>query len=108
MKSLTTKMKLILFASVCIVLGIGIGLLLVPMVLPCQTDTTVPSNVKREQVEEQKTREGQTTDSETVYWTPNGKVYHLDRNCTSLNHSAVIESGSIEQSGKPRACKLCS
>ena len=46
--------------------------------------------------------------NETVYWTPNGTVYHLRKNCPSLNHSTVINNGSRVESGKPRACKLCS
>ena len=43
----------------------------------------------------------------TVYWTPNGKVYHSTPNCPSLSRSKTILSGSIEESGKSRGCKNC-
>ncbi|MBQ9156925.1 MAG: Ig-like domain-containing protein [Eubacterium sp.] len=43
----------------------------------------------------------------TVYWTPGGSVYHKSRNCSTLKRSKVIKSGSISQSGKSRACKVC-
>lgn len=107
MKSLKTKIKLILFAAVCMVLGIGIGLLLAPTAVPCQPDTTGSANVRSEQPAEQSVPEAQTAHTETVYWTPNGEVYHLYRSCPSLNHSTVIESGRIEESGKPRVCHNC-
>ena len=42
-----------------------------------------------------------------VYWTPGGSVYHLSRNCRTLKRSRVIKSGTIRQSGKKRACKVC-
>ncbi len=43
----------------------------------------------------------------TVYWTPNGKVYHSTPDCPSLARSKTILSGTIEESGKPRPCKNC-
>lgn len=43
----------------------------------------------------------------TVYWVSRGEVYHYSRNCSALSRSTNIQSGSITQSGKPRACKLC-
>ncbi len=43
----------------------------------------------------------------TVYWTPNGEVYHSTPNCPSLSRSKTILSGSIEESGKSRGCKNC-
>ena len=48
----------------------------------------------------------QNTDT-TVYWTPNGEVYHSTPNCPSLSRSKTILSGSIEESGKSRGCKNC-
>ena len=38
--------------------------------------------------------------SVTVYWTPNGSVYHSTRECPSLARSKTIKSGSVSQSGK--------
>ena len=52
-----------------------------------------------------KTRSG---GSGTVYWTPGGSVYHKSRNCPTLKRSRIVYSGSIADSGKPRACKVCS
>ncbi len=46
-----------------------------------------------------------TTD--TVYWTESGEVYHSTPNCSALSRSKNIKSGTIAQSGKSRACKLC-
>lgn len=43
----------------------------------------------------------------TVYWTPNGSVWHIDPNCPSLARSKVVNSGTVEQSGKSRGCKKC-
>lgn len=48
----------------------------------------------------------QTTAS--VYWVPNGSVYHVSRSCPTLARSKTILSGTIATSGKPRACKVCS
>lgn len=43
----------------------------------------------------------------TVYWTPNGEVYHSTADCPTLGRSKVINSGSVSQSGKSRPCKVC-
>lgn len=47
------------------------------------------------------------TNSSTVYWVPNGEVYHSTDQCTSLKRSKDIRHGSISKSGKSRPCKLC-
>lgn len=44
----------------------------------------------------------------TVYWTPSGSVYHTNSSCSTLSRSRTILNGSISDSGKPRACKVCS
>lgn len=44
----------------------------------------------------------------TVYWTPGGAVYHVSRNCPTLSRSRTVLSGSISDSKKSRACKVCS
>ena len=44
----------------------------------------------------------------TVYWTPSGSVYHYSRNCSTLSRSRTVYSGSVNDSGKSRACKVCS
>ena len=43
----------------------------------------------------------------TVYWTPSGSVYHLSSDCSALSRSKTVYSGSISESGKSRACKVC-
>lgn len=45
--------------------------------------------------------------SRTVYWVPNGKVYHSTASCSTLSRSNTIYSGSVSESGKERGCKVC-
>lgn len=45
--------------------------------------------------------------SDTVYWTPNGSVYHSTPNCPTLSRSRTIYHGSLSSCPKPRACKVC-
>lgn len=52
-------------------------------------------------------QQNQQNTSGTVYWTPNGEVYHSTPNCPSLGRSKTILSGTIAQSGKSRPCKNC-
>lgn len=47
------------------------------------------------------------TSKGTVYWTPNGAVYHSTKNCPTLSRSRTIYSGSISDCPKPRPCKVC-
>lgn len=42
-----------------------------------------------------------------VYWTPQGKHYHKIQNCGALLRSKVINSGSIDESGKLTGCNKC-
>lgn len=53
------------------------------------------------------TSDSQQNTSGTVYWTPNGEVYHSTKDCPSLGRSKTILSGSISESGKSRPCKNC-
>lgn len=48
-----------------------------------------------------------TTKGRTVYWVSGGVVYHISRNCATLDRSKDIRSGTISQSGKPRVCNVC-
>ena len=48
-----------------------------------------------------------TQASGTVYWTSGGDVYHSTPDCSALSRSSNISSGTISQSGKSRACKIC-
>lgn len=50
-------------------------------------------------------------DPELVYWTENGSVYHLKKDCSSLRRSTNILQGSIAEAlaaKKERVCKTCS
>lgn len=43
----------------------------------------------------------------TVYWTPNGEVYHSTNSCRTLSRSKTIYSGTLSECPKSRACKVC-
>lgn len=46
-----------------------------------------------------------------VYYTKSGGVWHYNRGCGSLQNSALVISGSIEEAkaaGKARECSICS
>ncbi len=45
--------------------------------------------------------------SATVYWVPNGEVYHSTPDCSTLKRSKNIYSGTVSESGKSRPCKVC-
>lgn len=49
----------------------------------------------------------QPSGNRTVYWTPNGSVYHIRRGCSTLSRSKIVYSGTIAESGKSRVCKVC-
>lgn len=67
---------------------------LVETTVPTQATTTVaPATYKSEQ---------------TVYWVSSGEVYHITSNCRTLKRSKTIYEGTIKESNKPRACKVCS
>ena len=46
-------------------------------------------------------------ESQTVYWTPGGSVYHSSKSCPSLEKSENVKSGTVKESGKSRLCKKC-
>lgn len=59
-------------------------------------------------VESESTQEPDVNESsETVYWTPKGKSYHTTKSCPTLSRSKVINSGTIDQSGKYDPCDRC-
>lgn len=61
----------------------------------------------RAEQEAQAQEQQQTDVGGTVYWTPNGEVYHSTSSCPSLSRSKTVLSGSIAESGKSRPCKNC-
>lgn len=48
------------------------------------------------------------SDLQIVYWTHGGKVWHTKKDCPALADAKEIKSGTVEQSKKERACKICS
>lgn len=56
---------------------------------------------------EEAAKQYEDDDYGTVYWTPNGEVYHITPNCVALKRSSSVFSGTIDQGGKSRSCKLC-
>lgn len=44
---------------------------------------------------------------EIVYWTPNGKTYHSKSTCRTLSRSKIINSGTVNESGKDFKCENC-
>ncbi|WP_332558709.1 hypothetical protein [Clostridium sp.] len=45
--------------------------------------------------------------SRIVYWTPNGKSYHYDKNCSTLSRSKVIIQGEFSTVPKSDPCDVC-
>ena len=48
--------------------------------------------------------------NQMVYFTPNGTVYHLRKDCSSLSRSKEILEGTVEDAyleGKEKPCKQC-
>ena len=76
-----------------------------------QAEQEAASQAEAERVraeQEAQAQEQQQTDvGGTVYWTPNGEVYHSTSSCPSLSRSKTVLSGSIAESGKSRPCKNC-
>lgn len=45
--------------------------------------------------------------NKTVYWTPNGKSYHYDRNCRTLSRSKNVSEGLASSCPKTDPCDIC-
>jgi beta-lactamase superfamily II metal-dependent hydrolase len=73
--------------------------------LPSSPSATNPSSATPLAADQTETQTDDTT--QTVYWTPNGEVYHTTDKCSSFSRSKTILSGTIQDSGKPRVCKIC-
>jgi len=47
---------------------------------------------------------------DTVYWTPYGRVYHINEYCHTLNRSETLYEGTVEEAidnGRARLCSYC-
>ncbi|KMT23024.1 ComEC/Rec2 family competence protein [Clostridium cylindrosporum] len=72
---------------------------------------TVPSTIPTKKVSPAPTPKieeaPKVSNGETVYWTPKGKSYHSTTSCPTLSRSKIINSGTIEESGKYDPCDKC-
>lgn len=69
------------------------------------SDTTTPHNA-----ENNSASDSSNSADVIVYWTPNGSVWHIKENCSSLSKSTDIRSGSTDDAiaaGMERVCKRC-
>jgi len=60
--------------------------------------------------EESSTKHDHEESDTPVYWTENGGVYHLFRDCSYIKSSAEVISGTVEEAndaGKSDACSRC-
>jgi len=67
------------------------------------------SSTKHDQ-EESSTKHDHEESDTPVYWTENGGVYHLFRDCSYIKSSAEVISGTVEEAndaGKSDACSRC-
>lgn len=74
-----------------------------------QTQLTAKNTAQASAGSEKNSATGGSTSSggETVYWVSGGEVYHSTPNCSTLKRSKNVQSGTIEESGKSRTCKVC-
>lgn len=66
-----------------------------------------PIETKKQEIEETYVEPTIEPSADIVYFTPNGKSYHSTSSCSTLSRSKVINSGSIEESGKFDPCDRC-
>lgn len=58
-------------------------------------------------IKKKRTTTNRSVSSSTVYWVPNGEVYHSTSSCPTLSRSRTIYQGSRSNCPKPRPCKVC-
>ena len=75
-----------------------------------ETSTSKSNVVANPQTAEIKTNTSNSSNSKTVYFTPSGKSYHYDKNCSSLKRSKTILEGTQQEaisSGHADPCNIC-
>lgn len=45
--------------------------------------------------------------STTVFWLESGSVYHTDSDCHHIKGNPNVQSGTVTEAGKARACSSC-
>jgi len=78
-----------------------------PIPTPTPAPTPVPTPAPTPSLTPAPTPTPQQEQASTVFWVPNGSVYHTSRNCSSLARSRDIRSGTRAESGMPRRCQRC-
>ena len=69
---------------------------------------TLSKNVANKQIT--KTKISSNVNNKTVYFTPNGKSYHYDKDCSTLKRSKIILDGSQQEAislGHADPCNIC-
>lgn len=75
--------------------------------LQAEQEAASQAEAERVRAEQEAQAQQQADVGGTVYWTPNGEVYHSTSSCPSLSRSKTVLYGSIAESGKSRPCKNC-
>ena len=75
----------------------------------CKVKVLPKKKVAKKKAAKKKSKKSSTSSGGggTVYWTPNGEVYHSTAGCPTLSRSKTVYSGTVAESGKSRACKVC-
>lgn len=68
----------------------------------CDTDVKTTKIMFHEDVDS-----SEISKSEIIYYTANGSVYHLNKDCRYLNDSMHISEGTIKYCGKYKCCETC-
>ena len=77
--------------------------------LETEADTADEILSEQETVIEQTTESepAESTDSEVVYWTKNGSVYHTNPDCYHIRNASDVRKGSVAEAGKSKLCSTC-
>lgn len=81
-----------------------------PPVTPAPTSTPRPTPTPAPTIKPTPAPTPKPDIDATVYWVPNGSVYHSTSTCASLHASTTIRSGTIadaQKAGKENPCKVC-
>lgn len=77
---------------------------------PSNTVVSKPAPEVSKPTTETKTSTSSNSNNKTVYFTPSGKSYHFDKNCSTLKRSKTILQGTLQEaisSGHADPCNIC-
>lgn len=72
-----------------------------------QQSTAAPAPSVKEESSVTTPASASSSSNRTVYWTPNGKSYHYDKNCSTLSRSKTINEGPFSSNPKSDPCDKC-